>query len=110
MPAIYTQDKVLSHRHGAERRRVNPRVLFRLGVDNFPTDHSHKYLPDRPHPAGIVVNLTLEPSLQRLRENSMDMNQYLSYYEIHANGFFETAGMCEANIKAVRRRLGYFKG
>jgi hypothetical protein len=60
--------------------------------------------------AGIVVNLTLEPSLQRLRENSMEMNQYLIYYEVHANRFFETAGMCEANVKAVRRRLGYFKG
>ena len=60
--------------------------------------------------AGIVVNLTLEPSLQRLRENSMEMNRHLGYYEIHANGFFEAAGVCEANVKAVRRRLGYFKG
>jgi hypothetical protein len=60
--------------------------------------------------AGIVVNLTLEPSLQRLRENSMEMNRHLGYYEIHANGFFETAGVCEANVRAIRRRLGYLKG
>jgi hypothetical protein len=34
--------------------------------------------------AGIVVNLTLEPILDRLRKNSSEMNQSLSYYEIHS--------------------------
>jgi hypothetical protein len=59
--------------------------------------------------AGIVVNLTLEPMLLRLTENSADMNQHLSYYEV-GNQFFEVAGVCEANVKAIRRRLGYVRG
>ena len=59
--------------------------------------------------SGIVVNLTLEPMLLRLTENSADMNRHLSYYEV-GNQFFEVAGVCEANVKAIRRRLGYVRG
>jgi hypothetical protein len=60
--------------------------------------------------AGIVVNLTLEPILDRLRKNSSEMNQSLSYYDIHSTKFFEAVGICEANVRTVRRRLGYFRG
>jgi hypothetical protein len=59
---------------------------------------------------GIVLNLTLEPMLSRLRENSADMNRYLSYYESHAAKFLDVAGVCEADIRAIRRRLGYIRG
>jgi hypothetical protein len=60
--------------------------------------------------AGIVVNLTLEPILTRLAENSADMNQYLSYYEVGNQRFFEIAGVCEANVRAIGRRLEYARG
>jgi hypothetical protein len=59
---------------------------------------------------GIVLNLTLEPILSRLRDNSESMNRHLSYYELHSASFLEVVGVCEANIKAIRRRLGYFRG
>jgi hypothetical protein len=59
---------------------------------------------------GIVVNLTLEPILVRLRDNSAAMNQHLSYYHINDHRFFEVAGVCEADVKAMRRRLGYIRG
>jgi hypothetical protein len=59
---------------------------------------------------GIVLNLTLEPILSRLRDNSENMNRYLSYYEIYSVRFLEVAGLCEANIKALRRRLWFFRG
>jgi hypothetical protein len=59
---------------------------------------------------GIVLNLTLEPILSRSRDNSEIMNRHLSYYELHSANFLEVVGVCEANIKAIRRRLGYFRG
>ena len=59
---------------------------------------------------GIIVNLTLEPMLMRLRENSSIMNQSLAYYDAIDPRFFEIAGVCEANVKAVRRRLGFLRG
>jgi hypothetical protein len=59
---------------------------------------------------GIVLNLTLEPILSRLRDNSENLNRHLSYYELHSASFLEVVGVCEANIKAIRRRLGYFRG
>jgi hypothetical protein len=60
--------------------------------------------------AGIVVNLTLEPMLSRLTDNSADMNQHLSYYNLSNQQFVEVAGVCEANVRAIRRRLGYVRG
>ena len=59
--------------------------------------------------AGIVVNLTLEPMLVRLTENSTEMNQHLSYYDVSDQRFFEVAGVCEADVRAMRRRLGYIR-
>jgi hypothetical protein len=59
---------------------------------------------------GIVLNLTLEPILTRLRENSAQMNEYLTYYETHSVRFAEVVGVCEANIKTAWRRLGYIRG
>jgi len=38
------------------------------------------------------------------------MNENLSYYDIYEDRFFEVARVCEANVKAIRRRLGYFNG
>jgi hypothetical protein len=60
--------------------------------------------------AGIVVNLTLDPILERLRQNSLQMNQCLFYYDIQTAKFFETVGVCEANVRTLRRRLGYVRG
>ncbi len=50
---------------------------------------------------GIVLNLTLEPILSRLRDNSENMNRHLSYYQLHSVSFFEVVGVCEANVKAI---------
>jgi hypothetical protein len=60
--------------------------------------------------AGIVINLTLEPILARLRERSVEMNQHLAYYDVSNHRFLEVAGVCEADVRAMRRRLGYIKG
>lgn len=60
--------------------------------------------------AGIVVNLTLEPILERLRQNSSQMNQSLSYYDMQSVKFFESVGVCEANVRTLRHRLGYVQG
>ncbi|HVC50825.1 MAG TPA: hypothetical protein VND87_02265 [Stellaceae bacterium] len=59
--------------------------------------------------SGIVVNLTLEPLFDRLRQRSGEMNQFLAYYEVNGARFFEVAGICEADIRALRRRLGYVR-
>jgi hypothetical protein len=59
--------------------------------------------------AGIVVNLTLEPMLNRLSENSANLNECLFDFDPNAQRFSEVAGVCEANAKAIRRRLGYVR-
>lgn len=59
---------------------------------------------------GIVLNLTLEPILSRLRDNSENMNRHLSYYELHSDNFLQVVNVCEANIKTIRHRLGYRRG
>ena len=59
--------------------------------------------------AGIVVKLTLEPMLAKLAENSEIMNRHLSYYDVGPQQFLETASICEANLRAVRRRFGYVR-
>jgi hypothetical protein len=59
---------------------------------------------------GIVLNLTLEPILSRLTQNSGKMNQCLTYYEANSAKFVEVVGICEANVRATRRRLGYVRG
>lgn len=60
--------------------------------------------------AGIVVNLTLEPMLSRLGGNSANLNECLFDFDSNAQRFSEVAGVCEANAKAIRRRLGYVRG
>src|SRR6185437_7492022 len=59
--------------------------------------------------AGIVLNVTLEPMLIRLKENSAELNRQLMYYEVNHHRFSEVAGICEADVKALRRRLGFIK-
>src|SRR5271154_5824894 len=60
--------------------------------------------------AAIVVNVTLEPILMRLADNSAVMNRLLSYYGANIQQFVEVAGICEANVRTMRRRLGYVRG
>jgi hypothetical protein len=55
----------------------------------------------------IILNVTLEPLLLRLQENSRVMNQCLFLFDAFSDTFDEYFGPCEANINAVRRRLGY---
>jgi hypothetical protein len=58
----------------------------------------------------IVVNLTLEPLLERLREGSTQMNGYLLLFDASADAFDETAAIWEANVRAVQRRPGIRHG
>jgi hypothetical protein len=55
----------------------------------------------------IVLNVTLGPLFLRLRENSESMNRCLSEFGIFSDTFNEQLGRCEANVNAVRRRLGH---
>jgi hypothetical protein len=54
----------------------------------------------------VVANLTLEPLLGRLRANSKEMNRCLSDYGSYRGQFDEVLGLMEANVRALRRRLG----
>lgn len=54
----------------------------------------------------MVINLTLEALLERLQNNSREMNRFLSVYETAKSDFDGVIGVCEANVRAVRRRLG----
>ena len=58
----------------------------------------------------ILLNVTLPLLLERLRENSKVINGHLLIFDGSADGFEEVIGLCEANVRAVRRRLGYFRG
>lgn len=53
-----------------------------------------------------MLNLTLPPLLQRLQQDSGDLNGYLLLYEASIDSFDEVIGICEANVNAMRRRLG----
>jgi hypothetical protein len=96
MPAVRAKVDILDLRELAS--------LISLGVTLLNT-----YLLVRVR-QGIVLNLTLEPILLRLRKNSEQMNGYLSYYEFQSIRFFEVVGICEADIRATRRRLGPMRG
>lgn len=54
----------------------------------------------------MVINLTLQTLLERLRDNSREMNRTLMVYETAKSDFDGVIGVCEANVRAVRRRLG----
>jgi hypothetical protein len=56
----------------------------------------------------IVLNVTLEPMLARLTENSARMNGYLLGV-ISADVVNETIGLCEAEVRAIRRRFGGYR-
>jgi hypothetical protein len=58
----------------------------------------------------IILNLTLQSLLERLEENSRQMNGYLMQYAASADSFDEVTGLCHANIRAVKRRLGLRRG
>jgi hypothetical protein len=58
----------------------------------------------------IVANVTLEPLLERLREGSTQMNGYLLLFEAAADDFDATAAICEADVRAVQKRLGVRQG
>ncbi len=54
----------------------------------------------------ILLNVTLEPLLDRLRENSNRMNGCLLLFDASIDTFDEVIAICEANVRALRRRLG----
>jgi hypothetical protein len=58
----------------------------------------------------MLVNLTLKPLLDRLRENSTDMNRLLLPGSRPEYEYDAVLGICEANVGAVKRRLGRQRG
>jgi len=56
----------------------------------------------------ILLNLTLSSLLERLRRNSERMNECLLLIlkDASIDTFDEVIAICEANVRAVRRRLG----
>jgi hypothetical protein len=58
----------------------------------------------------MLVNLTLEPLLDRLRENSTEMNRLLLPGSRPEYEYDTVLGICEANVGAVKRRLGSQRG
>lgn len=54
----------------------------------------------------IVVNLTLGPLIDRLRDNSSEMNRSLSNYVASVDRFDEAVGLCEVHARTAERRLG----
>ena len=55
----------------------------------------------------IILNVTLPTLLTRLRENSSRMNLYLISYLASGESFYEVIGPCEANVRALKRRIGF---
>jgi hypothetical protein len=58
----------------------------------------------------MLINLTLSPLLDRLRGNSTEMNRFLVRYETSMHDLDGVIGICEANVRAVKRRLGVHHG
>src|SRR5439155_26506284 len=58
----------------------------------------------------IVLNLTLSSLLGRLQDNSQRMNESLLLQHASSDSFDEIVEICEANVRAVRRRLGLRRG
>src|SRR6266851_3380043 len=54
----------------------------------------------------IILNLTLDTLLQKLRENSEKLNECLQIYAASTERFDETIEVCGANVRTLRRRLG----
>jgi hypothetical protein len=55
----------------------------------------------------ILSNLALNGLLDRFRKNSRRMNGYLLRYDASVDGFSEVIGLCEADTRAVKRRLSF---
>ncbi len=58
----------------------------------------------------FLINATIRPLLVRLTQNSFSLNQCLAQFDASTDDFTESVGRCEANVQAVRRRLGIRKG
>jgi hypothetical protein len=58
----------------------------------------------------VLINLTLAPLLDRLRGNSSEMNRFLLRHEASMHDLDGVIGICEANVRAVKRRLGVHRG
>ncbi|HVH78184.1 MAG TPA: hypothetical protein VM782_02240 [Stellaceae bacterium] len=58
----------------------------------------------------IILNVTLPDLLARLAENSRSMNLYLIAFSATNDSFDEVTGLCEANVRALKRRLGFGQG
>jgi hypothetical protein len=54
----------------------------------------------------LVIYLTPPPLLDRLRDNSSEMNRFLLLFAASMDHFDGVIGICEVNVRAVRRRLG----
>ncbi|MFZ2003579.1 MAG: hypothetical protein WB697_09915 [Stellaceae bacterium] len=57
----------------------------------------------------IVLNVTLEPLLFRLKDCSQRMNASLLEYPEAATGLNEIVGLCDAEARAIRRRFGFYR-
>ena len=57
----------------------------------------------------IMLNVTLEPLLQRLRDNSQIINDYLLSQTEITIGLNEVVWRCEAEAKAIQRRFGFYR-
>lgn len=55
----------------------------------------------------ILSNVALDGPLGRLRENSRYMNGSLLRYDASADSFDEVVGLCEADTRAIKRRLSF---
>jgi len=58
----------------------------------------------------IMINVTIVPLRDRLRSDSLELNNSLAYFETSIDEFNQALGICVANVKAVRRRLGIWRG
>lgn len=57
----------------------------------------------------IVLNITLEPLLLRLKDNSQQINESLLGDAEAVAGLNEVVGLCEAEVKAIQRRFGFYR-
>jgi hypothetical protein len=58
----------------------------------------------------MMLNVTLNPLLNRLMENSRDMNRCLLNYQATIADIDKVIGICEADARALKRRFGLRHG
>jgi hypothetical protein len=58
----------------------------------------------------IVLNVTLDPLLNRLQEGSREMNYCLLNYQATVADLDVVMSMCEADVRALIRRFGVRRG